>query len=73
MSYYDIPDHTIIQNMEQTGYPDGKEPEYPSCPICGKECEILYTSKRDGTVVGCDSCLSSHDAWERKECYHRKE
>ena len=23
---YDLPDHPVIQNMERTGYPDGKEP-----------------------------------------------
>lgn len=32
-----IPDHPVIRNMKATGYPDGKEPQYPHCPVCGKE------------------------------------
>lgn len=31
--YNDIPDHPVIRNMEATGYPDGKEPDYPHCPV----------------------------------------
>lgn len=72
MSYYDVPDHPIIQNMERTGYPDGKEPEYPHCPICGEECETLYVDKY-GVAVGCDMCINKHDAWERNECFSDKE
>lgn len=30
---YDLPDHPVIQNMERTGYPDGKEPIFPICPV----------------------------------------
>lgn len=37
----DIPDDPVIQNMERTGYPDGKEPRYPRCPCCGEECETM--------------------------------
>ena len=39
---YDLPDHPVVQNLERTGYPDGKEPHYPRCPICGEECETIY-------------------------------
>lgn len=38
---YDIPDHPVIRNLEATGYPDGKEPDYPHCPFCGEECETM--------------------------------
>ena len=30
---HDLPDHPIIRNLERTGYPDGKEPRYPHCPV----------------------------------------
>lgn len=49
---YDLPDHPVIQNMERTGYPNGKEPEYPRCPICGEECEDIYKDK-DLNIVFC--------------------
>ncbi|MCM1439196.1 MAG: hypothetical protein NC131_08340 [Roseburia sp.] len=59
----DIPDHPIIQNCERTGYPDGRAPDYPICPICGAECDTIYKD-RDGTIFGCDECVSSVDAWD---------
>ena len=71
-SYYNIPDHPVIRNMERTGYPDGKEPEYPRCPICGEECETIYKSK-DYDIVGCDECIRSKGAWEVEECFLGKE
>lgn len=40
----DIPDDPVIQNMERTGYPDGKEPRYPRCPCCGEECETTVSA-----------------------------
>ena len=42
---YDLPDHPVIQNMERTGYPDGKEPIFPICPVCGEECEEISKTK----------------------------
>lgn len=33
MSLRYLPDHPVVQNMERTGYPDGKEPQFPHCPI----------------------------------------
>lgn len=65
-SYHDIPDHPVIRNMERTGYPDGKEPAYPICPICGEECETIYRNKYLD-VVGCEECVSTIDAWDYKE------
>lgn len=72
MSYHDIPDHPIIRNMERTGYPDGKEPAYPRCPICGAECETIYKNS-DHDIVGCDACVETMDAWEAPECFPGKE
>lgn len=56
-------DHPIIWNLERTGYPDGKEPEFPVCPICGKETDTFYKDKQS-EIVGCDCCVKSVDAWE---------
>lgn len=63
-----IPDHPIIRNCELTGYPDGKEPTYPHCPVCGEECETIYRTSDFG-IVGCDVCLSTIDAWDEPECF----
>ena len=65
-------DHPVIENMERTGYPDGKEPHYPVCPVCGEECDTLYTGK-DGEVFACDNCVSTKDAWEAPECFPGEE
>lgn len=64
----DIPDHPIIQSMERTGYPDGKEPQTPICPICGEECETIY-KEMYGSILGCDICISREDAWDVDECF----
>lgn len=66
---YDLPDHPVVQNLERTGYPDGKEPRYPRCPICGEECEIVYRRYSDGECVGCDGCLQAKDAWEVEDYF----
>lgn len=60
---YQIPDHPVIRNMERTGYPDGKEPEYPICPVCDQETDTYYKDKH-GDIVGCDNCIKTCDAWE---------
>lgn len=42
---------------------DPPEPEAePRCPLCGEECETLYLMS--GSVVGCDKCVDTLDAWE---------
>ncbi len=61
-------EHPIITNMERTGYPDGKEPVYPRCPVCGKACEEIIRD-RDLNIVGCENCISTADAWEEPECF----
>lgn len=67
-----IPDHPVIRNMEATGYPDGKEPTYPHCPICGAECDTMYQD-RYGAYIGCDCCVTTKDAWEVEDCFPEKE
>lgn len=72
MSYYmDIPDHPDIRMMERYGTLHPEEEEFvPYCPVCGKECETVYTDN-DGDVIGCDCCVNGHDAfdylWERRQ------
>lgn len=62
--YLDIPDHPDIRMMEQYGTLHPEEDDYvPYCPICGKECDTVYTDK-DGEVFGCDNCVSHHDAFD---------
>lgn len=61
---HDIPDHPVVRNMEQTGHPDGKEPEYPRCPLCGGECEKIYKHRESREVMGCDLCIEEIDPWE---------
>lgn len=56
-------DHPVIELMEQTGYPDGREPAYPVCPVCGREADTFYEDS-DGNIVGCDECIKKVDAWE---------
>lgn len=41
----ETPDHPIVQNLERTGYPDGKEPVFPICPVCGEECDTMYKDR----------------------------
>ena len=60
----EIPDHPVIANMERTGYPDGREPDPPFCPLCGGECETIYRRKEDREIVGCDLCIQSIEPWD---------
>ena len=61
---HNIPDHPVIRNMEATGYPDGKEPEMPCCPVCDRECEKIYKHTESREIVGCDNCIASLEPWE---------
>jgi len=61
-------EHPIIANMERTGYPYVKEPQYPVCQICGEECYTIYKD-RFGNVFGCDACVVTTDAWEVDDCF----
>ena len=61
-------DDPIIRSIEATGYPPWIKDEYPICPICGARCDTIY---KDGSssVVGCEECISTTDAWEEDECF----
>ncbi len=63
---YSLPDHPTIRDLERTGYPDGKEPDYPHCPICDCEADTLYKD-RFGNILGCSECVSAVDAWEEAD------
>lgn len=61
-------EHPVVSDLMRTGYPDGKEPSYPRCPICGAECSLVHRN-RDLEITGCDVCSSDEDAWETPECF----
>lgn len=65
---YDLPDHPVIQNMERTGYPDGKEPTFPICPVCGEECEEIFRDKDLNTAAPTPPCPGSSRTavWTRR-------
>ena len=63
MSLRYLPDHPVVQNMERTGYPDGKEPQFPHCPICGCETDTFYKDTY-GDIFGCEECVTTADAWD---------
>lgn len=60
---YSIPDHPVIRRMERSGYPSGKEPKFPRCPICDEETDTFYKDKC-GDIAGCDNCICTCDAWD---------
>lgn len=57
------PDNYIITNCERTGYPDGKEPEMPRCPICKKQCFDFYKNTKGQEIVGCENCIKILDSY----------
>ena len=66
-----IPDAPWIREAERDGMPPYDEAPDPICPVCGEECETIYTSDIDGSPVGCDECLT---LWEASEwCEEHKE
>lgn len=64
----DIPDDPMIRKMELYGtlHPEQEEGPDPICPICGKECDFIFTDI-DGDCAGCENCLNRVDAYEWKE------
>jgi len=36
----------------------------PICPICGEEADTFHINEVTNELVGCDNCMSRHDAWE---------
>lgn len=67
-----IPDHPAINNCERTGWPDGHEPDYPICPLCGEECCVIYYDS-DDNLVGCNECIRTKEAWEVADCFPQED
>lgn len=61
-------EHPAITNAINTGYPGG-DPIWPTCPVCGKECETIYMDKSQ-YALGCNLCVEAVDAWEYLEGEH---
>lgn len=40
----------------------GEEYDVPTCPVCGEECDTLYS--QGGIVLGCDVCVEEVNAWQ---------
>lgn len=57
------PDNPIIRNCERSGYPDGKEPKMPRCPVCGEECNNFYKNTKEQEIVGCENCMKILDSY----------
>lgn len=74
MTGYSFPDHPVVANMLRTDWPDGKEPGYPICPVCGAECETVYKDKLM-QIIGCDVCkeIDAYDAYLEPECFPQYE
>ena len=58
-----VPDAPYIREAEMNGMPS---PEPVFCPVCGKECEMIYRD-RNGGVCGCEKCIEEQESWEWKE------
>ena len=58
-----IPDAPYIREAEMYGMPPYDDDPEPTCPICGKECETIYTDK-DGEAFGCNECVTLWEAYE---------
>jgi hypothetical protein len=43
-----------------------KDYKVPRCPVCGEETDTLYKNIYE-EIVGCDGCIRTVDAWEKKE------
>ena len=65
-----IPDDPRIREAELYGMPPYDTPEV-LCPICGKECETIYTDDNDD-VVGCDRCIHQEDAIDWYDRMHEE-
>lgn len=65
---HSLPDDPIIHNLEVTGYPDGKEPPTPICPVCEEDCNYIFKDFH-GEIVGCENCIDQIPASEFEECF----
>lgn len=57
-----IQDSPIIREAERNGT-GGREPR---CPVCGRECEVVYKDCY-GDIVGCEDCITAYNAWEVRD------
>lgn len=48
--------------------PHGRGEREPRCPVCGAACSEVYRDEFF-EIVGCDECVTEHDAWETEECF----
>ncbi len=48
--------------------PHGRGDREPLCPVCGAACSEIYRDEFF-EIVGCDGCVTAHDAWETGECF----
>ena len=58
MSLYDIPEPSL----------EPPDPPEPRCPVCGQYCGTIYKDLYNA-IIGCDVCVSDHDAFEIPECF----
>ena len=61
---FELPDHPVIRECEQTGYPLGMEPKYYYCDMCSEELTSEDCYEDIGFEYLCEDCLKS---------LHRKE
>ena len=52
--------------------PDPPEETLPKCPVCGQDAVFFYR-RRDGLVLGCESCVSLEYAEDRTEDFSDEE
>lgn len=62
-------EHPEVTSALNNGYPSWQlQYQEPRCPCCGAECDTIYFDQ-EGTIVGCDSCVTIKDAVDVDECY----
>lgn len=66
-----IPDAPWIREAETYGVPPYDEPD-TRCPVCGQDCETIYTDQA-GNALGCDMCILRCDAAEWNDEQRRLE
>ena len=66
-----IHDDPIVSSLLRTGSPPWDRQLAPICPICLAECETVYRDA-SGQIVGCENCITNHNAWETPECFPGK-
>ena len=66
---YDLPDHPVVQNLERTGYPDGKEPRYPSAAPSAARSAKPSTKTDTAHTSAATLCMETKDAWEVEDCF----